>query len=112
MLGIYLFQRYLNKIDDYNFITIWETKIMIHTRRYFTFLFINYIVGVTIISQILLLGDTTVFLSIIVVLFVGLIYGVYLVRSILKFVAINSQRLVNIKSGVSTETFKKDNVVN
>ena len=112
MLGIYLFQRYLNKLDDYSFISIWETRIILHTRKYATLLFINYIIGVTIISQILLLDNASVFLSIVVILFVGLIYGVYFIRSILKFIAVNSQRLMNIKSGGSTQTFKKDNVVN
>lgn len=111
MLGLYLFQRYLNRLSDYDFVTKWETKIVPRSRFYFMGSLVYFVIGVGVISQLLLWGNDSVFFSILVFLFVTMIYGFYFIRQGIKFLAINNQRFLRIKTGQQTNGFNKDNVV-
>jgi hypothetical protein len=116
MLGIYMFQRFLNKLDDYKFENTWQNKILTKQRFYWFAAAIYYFVAVGIINRLLLFNNDSLFLGILVTIFVLFVYGSYFGRSLLKFIAINNQRFILLKSGFNDETFdnggfSKDNVV-
>jgi len=112
MIGLYLFQKYLDKLSDYDFKMKWQTKILPKSRNYFYIAVIYYIIAISIISQLLLLNTSSFFLGIVIVLFTAFIYGVYFIQKILRFIGKNNQRIISITFGQQTETFSKDNVVN
>jgi len=112
MLALWLFSRYLNHLDDYKYTSLWEKRIQGKGRYYFFGLFIYYIIAVGIISQILLYGSSTIFFDIILTMFVMFIYGYYFIRNIVRFIALENNRYMQIKMGHQTESFSKSNVVN
>ncbi|AIO19112.1 hypothetical protein KQ51_01235 [Candidatus Izimaplasma bacterium HR1] len=115
MLGIYLFQRFLNKMDDYKFEKYWEIKILRKQRMYWGLAAIYYFVALGIINQILLYGNQSLFLGLLVIVFTAVIYGGYFMRSLLRFIGLNNGRYMQIKTGMyqdnNTSGFSKDNVV-
>lgn len=114
MIGMYLFQRFLNKKSDYDFEKYWEDKFIPNQRRYWFIALIYFFVAIGIISEILLYNVSSVFLGIIIVLFVGFVYGGNFVRLILRFVGTNNARYLKIKTGMQYQeatSFSKDNVV-
>ncbi len=112
MLALWLFSRYLKKLDDYKFTSLWEKRVQGKGRFYFLGLFIYYIIAVGVITQILLYGSSSVFFDIILTMFVIFIYGYYLIRNLLRFIALENNRYMQIKMGHQTESFSKNNVVN
>ena len=116
MLGIYLFQRFLNKLDDYKFENIWQNKILKRQRIYWYLALFYYFAAVGVISKVILFGNEFLFWNIIIIILVLFVYGVYYSRSLLKFVALNNQRFMLLRTGFSDEhfdnnSFNKDNVV-
>ena len=110
MIGIWLFQKYLNRLDDYKFTNFWETKFIGHTRGYSLTALIYFVVGFGLIFELLMIGNESVFFAVIAFLFLLGTYGIF-IRSILRFLALNNQRYLQIKGGFQTETFNRDNVV-
>jgi|LGOV01.1.fsa_nt_gb hypothetical protein len=116
MLGIYLFQRFLNKLDDYKFENIWQNKILKRQRFYWLGAVFYYFFAVGLINKVLLFNNDSLLLSVFVTIFVLFIYGSYFGRSLLKFIALNNRRFMILKSGFTNEpftnsSFSKDNVV-
>ncbi len=111
MLGIFLFQKYLNRLDDYKFTNRWEHKILPKQRLYWLGAVIYYFIAIGVINELLLWGNDSLFFAIIVIMFVAVIYGGYFIRSILRFIALNNQRYFQIKTGFQQSSFSKDNVV-
>ena len=113
MLGIYLFQRFLNKMDDYKFEKHWELKILPKQRMYWGLAMIYYFVALGVINQVLLYGNDSWFLGLIVIIFSAVLYGGYFIRSLLRFIGLNNARYMQIKTGMYQDnaTFNKDNVV-
>lgn len=116
MLGIYLFQRYLTKLEDYKFETLWEQKILRRQRMYWLIALVYYFVAVGLINQILLYGNSSILLGFIVIMFSAVIYGGYFIRRLFIFIGANNQRYMSLKTGFygdnqNNDTFNKDNVV-
>lgn len=112
MLILYLFQKYLDKKDEYKFLNIWETKILNHTRRWFLALSIYYTVAISLITYLITFGEVFILFVIIIFVFVAMIYGYYFLKALLKFIAINNQRYFEIKMNGPQADFSKDNVIN
>lgn len=111
MFVLYLIQKRLNKLSDYDFQTIWTNHFIKYSKRYFYVALAYFIVAVSLISQLFLLGSNNVFLTFIVMGLVTMFYGYYFIRGVLRFIAINNTRLLQNQMGNTTETFSKDNVV-
>lgn len=114
MIGIYLFQRFLNKKSDYDFERYWEDKFVPRQRNYWFIALIYFFFMIGIISELLLYNTSSFIIGFLVIVFVAIIYGGYFVRSVLRFIAINNSRYMSIKTGMqfqNTNSFNKDNVV-
>jgi len=116
MLGIYLFQRFLNKLDDNKFETTWQNKILKRQRIYWFSAMVYFFTAVTVISRLLLINNESFFFGLLVMIFVLFVYGSYFARSLLKFIGVNNQRFMMLKSGFNSDQFSnsgfsKDNVV-
>lgn len=114
MIGMYLFQRFLNKKSDYDFEKYWETKFLPNQKRYWIIALVYFFFGIGIISELLLFNVSSFFIGFLVVIFVGLVYGGNFIRMILRFIAINNTRYLQIKTSVQyqeSSTFSKENVV-
>lgn len=116
MLGIYLFQRFLNKLDDYKFETTWQDKVLKRKRFYWFAAMIYFFTAVTLINRVLLFNNESILLGILIMIFVLFVYGSYFARSLLRFIGINNQRFIMLKTGYANEPFdnsgfSKDNVV-
>ncbi len=114
MIGIYLFQRFLNKKSDYDFERYWEDKFLPRQRNYWFLALVYFFLAIGIISELLLYNVTSFILGFLVVIFVGLVYGGYFIRSVLRFIGINNSRYLQIKTGTfqqDASSFNKDNVV-
>lgn len=111
MIALYFIQRYLNKLSDFNFREKWTNHFIKYAKRYFLGATIYYIVGTSLISRILLIGNDSVFFTLITFFLVTIFYGVFFIRDLVRFLAKNNSRLLNLSMGQQTETFNKDNVV-
>ena len=111
MLAMYFFTKYLKTMDDYNFEKFWENKFLRKQRNYWIFTFIYFLIGTTLISQVLLFGNTNLLFGLLVVGLVLFIYGMLFIRSILRFLGFQNARYMQIKMGAPRDTFSKDNVV-
>ena len=113
MIGMYLFQRFLNRMDDFKFEKYWEDKFVPKQRTYWFIALLNYFFVLSIISELLLYNTSSFFIGFLVIVFTALIYGGYFIKSILKFVGVNNSRYLRLKQGIYQETsgFSKDNVV-
>ena len=111
MLAVYLFDKYLSKFDDYNFEKYWENKIVKRSRLYLIGAVIYFLVAITIITEIILIGNGSLFVAIMVFGLTFIIYGIYYLRAILKFIGKHNTRYLQIKMGYRNEGFSKDNVV-
>lgn len=116
MLGIYLLQRFLNKLDDYKFKNIWQNKILRKQRFYWITAALYYFLVVAVINKLLLFNNESIILSILVTILTLMIYGSYFARSLLRFIGINNQRYMTLNSGFTNDSydnsdFSKDNVV-
>lgn len=117
MIGMFLFQKYLNRLDDFKFSKFWETKFVPHTGKYLFGALIYFIIGFGIILEILLFGNSSIFFAILVFFFGLAFYGSLFIRNAFRFLAINNQRYMMIKGGFDQggfsqgESFSKDNVV-
>lgn len=114
MIGIYLFQRFLNRKSDFDFEKYWENKFVPRQRNYWFIALIYFFVAIGIISELLLYNTSSFFLGFIVIVLVAIVYGGNFIRSIFRFVGVNNARYLQIKSGMQyqeTSTFNKDNVV-
>ena len=111
MVGMYLFQKFLSKLDDYKFERFWEMKLLPYKRYYFIGAMIYFFVALGIINEILLFGNESLFFAIIIIVLSALLYGVYFIQRLLRFIALNNQRYFQIKAGFQRDSFNKDNVV-
>ncbi len=112
MLIIYLFQKYLDKKDEYKFLKIWESKILNHSRRWLFVIGIYYTVVISLITYLITFGEVFILFVIIIFVFVAMIYGYYYLRALLRFIAMNNQRYFEIKMNGPQSDFSKDNVIN
>lgn len=111
MLAMYLFTRYLDKLDDYKFIDRWENKIIPKSRVYFISALIYVVIAIGVISNVLLIGVNSIILSLFIFFIVTIVYGYYFLKHLLKFMAKHNSRLMSIKMGTGSNNFSKDNVV-
>ncbi|MCF7926001.1 MAG: hypothetical protein K9L74_00295 [Candidatus Izimaplasma sp.] len=112
MFVLYLVNKYLERLDDYKFEHVWETKITRHSKRLFTGLGIYYLVISMLLTTLLTLGETFFLLDLLVFIFVLFVYGYLLLTQLLKFIALNNQRYLEIKMNMKQDAFDKNNVVN
>lgn len=111
MIPLYFIQKYLNKLQDYDFQTKWENHFIKYSRRYFYLAMFYFIIAVSLISEAVMLGGDNIILTFIVMGLVTIFYGYYFIRAIIRFIAINNSRLLQSKMGQTTSSFSKDNVV-
>ncbi|MEC9484326.1 MAG: hypothetical protein UMR38_00445 [Candidatus Izemoplasma sp.] len=112
MLLMYLCDRYLSKKSDYQFEQLYEKWFIQRIRTLWLSGFITLILGTVIITEILMLGTDSIFLTLIVYTGVLLFYGGAFIMRGLRFYAKQNQRYMFIKMGGHYESFSKDNVVN
>ena len=67
-------------------------------------------------KRLLLINNESFFFGLLVMIFVLFVYGSYFARSLLKFIGVNNQRFMMLKSGFNSDQFNnsgfsKDNVV-
>jgi hypothetical protein len=111
MIALYIIQKYLNRLNDSQFINKWETHFIKYSRYYFIATMIYFVVGVGIISNIFLMGVESIFLMLLVFFLVTAFYGFAFLVRFLQFISYNNQRLLQVKFTGDTESFSKDNVV-
>jgi hypothetical protein len=111
MLALYLFTKYLAKKDDYQFEQIWEKKVLLKQRYYWFGALLYFFIVVGLFSELLLIGNTNFLIGFLVTGLILVLYGIYFLRAILQFIAIQNQRYLRIKMGLMEDTFSKDNVV-
>lgn len=112
MLITFIFDRYFKRLPDARFERIWEKRILANVRLFPFSLMVYYILVVWIISSIILIGNESFFMGILVFGVVALFYGYGLLRSILRFYGTYTKRYLMIKSGYRDDTFDKSNVIN
>ncbi len=109
---MYLFGRYLSNQSDYKFERLYEKWFVGKIRSLAIFGFIYLLLGTIIITEILMLGTDSIFLTLIVYTGVLLFYGGAFILRGLRFYARQNQRYLMIKMGGHQDQFSKDNVVN
>ena len=107
MFGMYLFQRYLNKLEDYKFEILWEQKILRRQRIYWLLALVYYFVAVALITQILLWGNSSILLGFFVIIFTLIIYGGYFIRRLFIFIGANIDAVETAKTfGIDENSLK------
>ena len=112
MLVVYFLSKWLDKKDDYAFEQIWEKRFVGRMRYYMIGFVIYFFLVVGALVELLLWGNDSVLFALFIMFFTGIVYGFYLLRSLLRFLAKMNQRYLLVKSGYRQDTFDKSNVVN
>ncbi|QMS85858.1 hypothetical protein [Candidatus Xianfuyuplasma coldseepsis] len=112
MLVTFLFDRYFKRLPDARFERFWEKRILTNIRLFPLAFMVYYILGVWLVSSLILIGNESFFIGLLVFGVVALLYGYGLLRSILRFYGTYTKRYLMIKSGYREDTFDKSNVVN
>ena len=106
----YFVQKYLNRLEDYKFVQVWENKIMNNMRRFVSTIFIIYIVIVVGIGALVNI-DLGFFWALLIMMFFGAWLGYLTFIQFIRFLAINNERNMRIKMGTGGSGINYDNVV-
>ena len=106
----YFVQKYLNKLDDYKFVSTWEQKFMNNMRRFVSIIFTIYVIIVVGIGALVNI-DLGFFWSLLIMMFFGAWLGYLTFIQFLRFLAINNERFMRLKMGGTESGINYDNVV-
>lgn len=109
-MNIYFFFIWrLARLNDYDFLHIWEKRYLNRMKSIITGLFILYLV--LTIGVGVLFGEVNFLSGLLAMFLVGMVLGYYMVLHFIKFLAIENDRYFRIKMGQSTDSINYDNVV-
>jgi hypothetical protein len=116
MLLFFLLGKYFDKIADEKFSSLWNRLVLQHLLRNILFLILYYFLGVYLISSLLLIGTSSIFIGFIVYGFVLLAWGIVFGQQAMKFFSKYNTRFLTSTANRnpfnhSEDSFDKSNVV-
>lgn len=111
MIVFWLLSKYLERLPEDRFVSLWQTKVMNHLRRHLLWMLVHFFVGVAVFSQILLWGSDSILLELIVYVMVLFVYGIVYAQMTLRFFGAQNGRFIQAQFQGSLDGFDKSNVV-
>jgi hypothetical protein len=112
MLFMYVVNKYIKKLSREEFKLFYEKWFIRNLRSILFFLFLYFIAGNVLISEILTYGTDSFFISFLIYSFVFVIYGFNFITRGLRWFALLNQQYMLSSFDQEPETFSKNNVVN